>query len=180
MATLEQVERLRGKTNVSFEDAKAALEASNGDLLDAIIYLEKHGKVAPPSGGGYYSNQNTTNEYQSLGAAKEPQPRPGESFSDMMARFGRFLCKLFDKGNTNYLEAKRYGKTIFSLPVTVVVVLMIFLFWVVVPLFAVSLFFSFRYSFRGNDLGKESVNKVMDGASNAADEIKRSFNGETK
>jgi len=179
MVTLEQVERLREKTNVSFEDAKAALEASGGDLLDAIIYLERHGKVVPPTGGGYYSSQSTANEYQSTGKAQEPQ-RSGESFSEMMNRFGRFCGKLFDKGNSNYLEAKRFDKTIFSLPVTVVVILMIFMFWIVVPLFIVSLFFGFRYHFRGNELGKDSVNKVMDGASNAVDEIKKSFNGEAK
>ncbi len=176
MVTLEQVERLREKTHVSFEDAKAALEASNGDLLDAIIYLEKQGKVAPPAGGGYYSSKDTSLEEKKDGSEK--REKHGESFGDMMRRFFRFCCGLLNKGNNNYLEAHRSGGPSFSLPVTVVIVLAVFFFWVVVPLFIISLFFGFRYRFSGSDLGKESVNKVMDTASNTVDEIKRSFGGE--
>ena len=37
MDNLEKVEKLREKTGVSYEEAKAALEATNYDVLDAII-----------------------------------------------------------------------------------------------------------------------------------------------
>lgn len=33
MITLEQVEKLREKANISYDDAKAALEATNGILI---------------------------------------------------------------------------------------------------------------------------------------------------
>ena len=42
--TLEQVEKLRTHANVSYEDARAALEATGGDMLEAIIRLEKEGR----------------------------------------------------------------------------------------------------------------------------------------
>ena len=61
MTTLEQVEKLRTMANVSYDEAKTALDAVNGDLLEAIIYLEKQGKVTAPSGGGYYSSERTEN-----------------------------------------------------------------------------------------------------------------------
>ena len=48
MDQLEKVEKLREKTGVSYEDAKNALEACGYDLLDAIVYLEKLGKVKAP------------------------------------------------------------------------------------------------------------------------------------
>ncbi|MDP4159978.1 MAG: ubiquitin, partial [Bacillota bacterium] len=57
MTTLEQVEKLCAMANISYEEAKAALDAANGDLLEAIIYLEKQGKVKAPTGGGYYSSE---------------------------------------------------------------------------------------------------------------------------
>ena len=41
--TLEQVERLREKADVSYAKAKEALEYSGGNLLDALIYLEEQG-----------------------------------------------------------------------------------------------------------------------------------------
>ena len=48
MDNFEKVERLVEKANVSFEDAKAALDEANGDLLDAMIILEKRGKGKGP------------------------------------------------------------------------------------------------------------------------------------
>lgn len=47
MEKLEKVELIREKCGVSYEDAKAALDACGDDTLDAIIWLEKQGK--PPS-----------------------------------------------------------------------------------------------------------------------------------
>lgn len=177
MVTLEQVERLREKANVSFEDAKSALEASDGDLLNALIYLEKAGKVTPPPGNGFYSSQGDAKAEETKTEENEKKNK-GESFTDILKRFGRFCGKILHKGNTNYLEAQKGDNTVFSMPVTVVVVLTIFLFWVVVPLFIISLFCGLHYHFRGKDLGRDAVNKVMDGASNTVDDIKRSINND--
>ncbi len=181
MATLEQVEKLREKANVSFEEAKAALDASNGDLLDAIILLEKQGKISPPAGGGYYNSSNTASEEKERAKEeKGSEARRGESFSEMMRRFGQFCARLVGKGNRNYFEAEKNGKVIISVPVTVLVLGVIFFFWFVLPLSIVGLFFGFRYRFRGDDLGRDSVNKVMDSATDTAEDIKRSFGGENK
>jgi translation elongation factor EF-Ts len=57
MATIELVEKLRQKANVTYEEAKEALEASGDNILDAMIYLERQGKVKPPQNGGYYSSK---------------------------------------------------------------------------------------------------------------------------
>ena len=46
--TLEQVERLGEEANVSYGQAKAALEYSGGNLLDALIYLEEQGVIPRP------------------------------------------------------------------------------------------------------------------------------------
>lgn len=179
MVTLEQVERLREKANISFEDAKTALEATEGDLLNALIYLEKQGKVAPPPGEGFYSSENASQaEEEKAGEKKKQETYHGETFGDMMKRFGRFCGKVLHKGNTNYLEAEKGDSVVFSMPVTVVIVLTVFLFWVVVPLFIISLFCGLRYHFRGKEFGRDAVNKVMDGASNTVDDIKRSINSE--
>lgn len=39
--TLELVDEVRSRTGVSYKEAKEALEFTNGDVLDAIVYLEK-------------------------------------------------------------------------------------------------------------------------------------------
>lgn len=180
MATIEQVEKLREKANVSFEEAKAAIDASNGDLLDALIWLEKQGKVNPPAGGGYYSSDYAPEDEKKSGSKEKSKEYHGETFSEMMRRFGRFCARIINKGNNNFFEAKKNETVIISCPVTALVILLIFLFWVIVPLVLIGLFFGFRYSFRGDDLGKDSVNKVMDDATATAEEIKRSIAGEKK
>jgi translation elongation factor EF-Ts len=38
---LEQIDLLRERTGVSYNDAKEALEKSNNDLVEALVYLEK-------------------------------------------------------------------------------------------------------------------------------------------
>ena len=62
--TLEQVERLREKAAVSYGQAKAALEYSGGNLLDALIYLEERGVIPRPE-DAYYSTKG-----------EAPPPRP--------------------------------------------------------------------------------------------------------
>ena len=53
MEQLEKVEKLRQRANVSYEEAKMALEQSNWDLLDAMVYLEQLGKVKAPNNSSY-------------------------------------------------------------------------------------------------------------------------------
>lgn len=54
--TLEQVEQLRERSSCTYEEAKIALEQSEGNLLDALILLEKAGLVKQ-SGNGFFSTK---------------------------------------------------------------------------------------------------------------------------
>jgi len=178
MTELEKAEKLREKANVSFAEAKEALEKSGGDILDALIYLEKSGKVTEPSGGGFYSGADIppkANRVESHSTNKSHSGGSGEEFADLMKRFGAFCLKMFNKGLNNHLEATKGEQHLFSCPVLIVILLVIFFFWVTVPLFVISLFCGFRYRFSGADLGRDSVNSVMDGATNVVNDVKRTF-----
>ena len=175
MATLEQVEKLRERANVSFEEAKSALEASNDDLLDAMIFLEKQGKVVAPQGGGYYSNGGGPSNKGGTEYAGE-QTYNGDTFWDMTKRFGKFCVKIINKGNNNFLDVKRNGELLFSCPITLLVLLFICFFWVIVPLVVIGMFCGYRYSVRGAELGKEAVNKVIDDAYSVIDDLKKNIN----
>jgi hypothetical protein len=183
MTTLEQVEKLREKANVSYDEAKAALDATNGDLLEALILLEKQGKVTAPAGGGYYNsekqppyanvNPGPNNQYW-----EQPRYRNynnGESFASMMKRFGRFCLKILQKGNSNSFEVLKGTESKASMPITALVLLIIFLFWVTIPLLVIGLFFGFRYRFAGPDFGADVVNHAMDSAADAAESLKSSI-----
>ena len=174
MTEMEKVEKLREKADVSFAEAKEALDIANGDILDALIYLEKHGKSTVPAGGGYFSSAGGA-EQQSDPEYGYSTEKYGESFWDILKRFGRFCKKSFRKGATNFLDAKKNGDLMFSCPVIMLVAFIVFFFWITIPLFIISLFFGFRYSFRGAELGRESVNRVMDNASEIAEDVKKNF-----
>ncbi|MGM9974626.1 MAG: ubiquitin, partial [Clostridiaceae bacterium] len=40
MDKINLVDKLRTKANISYEEAKVALENNNWDILDAMVYLE--------------------------------------------------------------------------------------------------------------------------------------------
>ena len=62
-----------------------------------------------------------------------------------------------------------------SIPLTVLLPLLLFMFWWVVPILVIGLFFGFRYSFRGHQV-TNVVNKAMDKAAQTAENIKTGIN----
>lgn len=172
MPTLEMVEKLKERANVSYDEAKTALEACGDDLLEAMIYLERMGKVQPPQNGGYYSTKLEAVPFPGGGQGQSAHQQKGEGFGDMMKRLWAWICSLIEKGNTNHFEVWKGGKRSLSVPVTVLVLLAVFCFWVVIPLLIIGLFCGCKYQFQGPELDDSSVNNVMDSAAKAADSLK--------
>ena len=124
--TLEQVERLREKADVSYGQAKQALEYSGGNLLDALIYLEEQGAIPRPQ-GAYYSTRNETpppppsqEELAPLGEKTDgTEQRKKKKFKGMGVKvvsgktlFGTLRRWLID----NELEIWRRGQPVTSRP----------------------------------------------------------------
>lgn len=180
MTTLEQVEKLRTMANVSYDEAKTALDATNGDLLEAIIYLEKQGKVNAPTGGGYYSSEKTADPnagtYKKTGSENQTNNRDsGGNFISLMKKFGRYCLKLIRKGNANSFEVLKGEEIKATVPVTALALLLIFVPWFTIPLIIIGLFFGLRYRFNGPDISSNTVNDAMDSAADAAINLKKSI-----
>jgi hypothetical protein len=176
MITLEQVDKLREKADVSYDEAKAALEATGGDILEALINLEKQGKVAAPEGGGFYSSaKEKAKSNEAVKSAKGNGQGKGESVKDLIRKFINFCAKIIHKGNINSFEVLKGDEVKTSFSITLLVLLLIPFFWVTIPLIVIGLFLGYRYRFNGPDLGKDSVNNAMNSAANAAEVLKKSF-----
>lgn len=177
MATLEQVEKLRQYANVSFAEAKEALEACGDNLLDAVVYLERKGKVQQPAADGRYDTSADDRQTQSAKTAAPPPQReyPRCRRADS---FWKTLGDLVKKGLSNHFEVLRRGEVLISIPVIVLIFLLIFTFWITLPLMIVGLFFDCTYHFRGPDLGRDSVNRIVNSASDVAEDIKKNFTKE--
>lgn len=166
--TLEQVERLREKADVSYAKAKEALEYSGGNLLDALIYLEERGDIPRPE-GAYYSTRGQTPPMPE--EPEEPEPRPAEGKEKKSGR-GNLLRRLRYILLDNTLEIWRKDRPIAALPVLILILLVI-VYYIVIPLLILSLFFGFRYRFSGPDLEREEINNVMGSVADTAADLGR-------
>ena len=146
MNDFEKVELLREKANVTYEEAKDALKACNGDMLDAMVYLEKLGKVRPT-------------------VVEKTCKR--EKVRENASSFGQKL-------KNNFLRVERNGEEIMKLPLWAMLLILIFAWHISITVVVVSLFFDVRYSIGGKDDMTE-INKAMDKVSNVADTVKDEF-----
>ena len=164
MEMIEKVERLRERANVTYEEARAALEMTGGDLLDAIVLLEREGKTQNRP-----SSYSTKNEE----AEEEERQEKRSEFKENMHRLANWVRKAIDIGNRNQFVLSRKDEEKLTLPVTAFAVIVFFtLPWSVMVLGA-GLFLGFRISFRGPQT--EKVNPMMDKASAAAEKVRAEF-----
>ena len=155
----EMVEKLRQKANVSYEEAKAALEATDWDILDALVLLENQGKVKNEEAGKEYSTQRP--------AQAEPQKNTPPEWKENLRRCFQYLVKLFRKGNANnFVAYSKKGKTELDMPITVLVLLLICLWPFSLVALVGGLLCGCRYCFRGPNVS-EKVNDAMDKAADA-------------
>jgi len=175
MVTLDQVEKLRERANISYDEAKAALEKTDGDILEAIINLEEESRISAPE-GGYYSSRreqrNTEGNYREKKSQGETIQDDSIPFGEVMDKLLRWCGKIISIGNRNSFEVKKDTENIVTVPVTVLALLLIFTFWVTLPLIIIGFFFGYRYMFTGPDLGKENVNRTLDSVAKAAENLK--------
>lgn len=170
MDHMEMVEKLRQKANVSYEEAKEALEKADWDILDALVMLEGDGKIKGEAPAPEYTTQEK----------KAPQQTERRvDFESAWSKLWNLVKRLFQKGNANQFVVSRNGKEVLAMPVTVIVLLALlvlakasslwFIFFVLIPGFVVSMAFGVRYSFRGPNITarmNETMNSAQDKAAN--------------
>ena len=184
MERLDKVEKLRQRANVSYEEAKRALEECDWDMLEAMVLLENQGKVKPdPASAAYVSggggqeqpvhSLSATSQEESGEAGAGPQKK-----SHFFQKLGKAIKYLVQKGCENSLVIKQHGQALMDLPIIAFIILLICFFWVVIPIMVVSLFFEFSYNFKGAELGKEKINRTMEQATEAVNNFKSEINKE--
>lgn len=85
--TLEKIDIIRERSNVSYAEAKEALESCDGNVVDALVYIEKSQKSRK-------ENLYTTKD-----------------------EFVRWLKNVISKGNVTRIKIKKDDKVIIDLPV---------------------------------------------------------------
>ena len=171
MEMIEKVERLREKANVTYEEAKAALEQTGGDLLDAIVLLERQGKVKEPAHSTFSTEYEEQKEYIKVRDKVEEQENSAPSMGRTIGRLFRGLIRFIKQ--TTFIVTKGED-TVFTMP-TLIFALLLFFFWeVLAPVMVIALFFGVRYSFEGEEEA-EKANSILHKAGDFAQDVKSEF-----
>jgi hypothetical protein len=179
MDKMEKAEKVVDKTGVSYEDARTALEQTDYDVLDAIVWLEQHGKTERRSAS--YSTEGETRYDSSIEMShaqkdyEEATHRSefSEKFEDGFGRFMSSLGAFFKRSVQITLVVSRKGERLFTVPLLLFVILLIVGFWIVVPLMLVALFFGVKYSFDGIRPVTVDLNDLSEKASRGAESLKQ-------
>lgn len=89
---LEKVDEVIERTGVTYKEAREALEQTNGDVLDAIVYLEEKGS--------------------SMGAFTKNFEGKGEKLLEK-------LKEIVKEGNVNKITIKKDGEVLANIPINV-------------------------------------------------------------
>lgn len=141
--TLEQIEELRKRVNVSYGDAKEALENSNGDMLEALIYLEKNHKFKEERAEGTF-----------------------ESLWDK-------IKALVNKGNNTRFIIRKRDKDVINVTVTLTVIAAILAMPVFLGGLLIALITGHKIRIEGNDGEDMKINDTLDKVSTAVTTAKR-------
>lgn len=172
MDNFEKVEKLVEKAHVSYEDAKKALDEANGDILDAMIILEKQGKVSKPEQTIYTTRPEDNVGYKDVPAAVEDTKKDnGKGF---FKTIGDGIKRGFQYTVDNSLKVTRRGETVLNIPLWISIILVLCAWHLLLVVFVISLFLECRYSIEGKDNARE-VNDILNQASDLADKAKESF-----
>lgn len=176
MEMLEKVEKLREKANVSYEEAKAALEETNGDLLDAMILLEKQGKTTSPESSSYSTKYEDNKE---LPAVVEEEAKKNEKVNGNGRSFSEKMKNLWNKLCVNYIIVTKDEKRVVKMPLWMFLIILIAGIEFVPIIMIVAMFFGVHYSFEGESemkVANEVVNKTEEFANDVANCVKDEYN----
>lgn len=147
---LEQIDELRKRANVSYEDAKNALEQSEGNLIEALVYLEKQNKIKP-----------------------EEIPCNGSNFF-------KKVKKLIKKGNETKLIVKKDDIVVLNICVTLSVILTIVATPFVIAALILALVTNHKIRIQKKNDEDLEVNKIFDKMSIAVNKVTTKITEEMK
>lgn len=177
MEKLKLVDKLKNKANISYEEAKDALEKSNWDMLEAMLYLEAHGKVKKPSISIFYTNESKESYNENGEVVNLKEDTNENNFENKNSFEGVFeaICKAIDTCNNIFIEIIRNSRVILKIPFTVLIVLLFFAFWIVIPLMIIGLFFNMKFLVSSKKIDVDKINKVFKETSKVVKDVKGKF-----
>ncbi|MHC6180150.1 DUF4342 domain-containing protein [Clostridium sp. JNZ X4-2] len=144
--TIEQIDLLRKRADVGYKEAKEALEKCNGDVVEALSYLESENKIK-----------------------SEEEFLKGSSLV-------KKIKKVISKGNKMSIVISKSEKTILNLPLTLAVLFTVFAMPVVIISLVIALITSCKIRFNRESGDDCSINDKIDKVSKAVEHVTNKVN----
>ena len=178
MEEFAKVEKLVDVTGASFEDARNALRACDGEMVESMVYLEKLGKVSK-----YRSNNSIDPRFAPISdaevaaaearlAARRAEAR--ERCEKRRGAFSEFVRKAMRFLTHNKITITKEGKEFASIPILAALIICSISFGFAIVCVFVSMMFGYEYSFTGES-SLESANRVLAQAGTTAGNIKAEY-----
>ena len=178
MTNYEIVTALVEKTGISYEEAKAVLEANNYDLLDAVIALERAGKLSGTKNVEAEEQSRTAEIVESEVAEdssgkeknteEEKEMKKTNTFTESAKRLGKAAVD-------NRFVIARKDQEILNVPILVLIIALIINFPLFTFLLILGLFLGCRYRFGGTGILAENANEMSEQAADLAESIRTEF-----
>jgi hypothetical protein len=134
--TLEQIDELRKRANVGYKEAKEALDKFDGDLVDALAYLDGENKINNCCHGNIHNHADLWQKCKSI----------------------------ISKGNKMKLKISKNDNTILNLPLTLVILVGLLMTPLFIGSFILALFTGCRIRFSKENGEDCCINKHLEKA----------------
>ena len=136
--TLEQIDLIMQRANVSYSEAKESLEQCGGDTVEALLLLEKAEKIKTQSTASTNTNHANASE------ARE--------------QFKGFLAKLHA---TNFILRKD-DQVYIDVPLTIAIIALVFCCYVSITALVIALIFGIKVEIKGQNPVADKLNSTID------------------
>ena len=133
--TLEQIDLIMQRANVSYAEAKEALEQCGGDTVEALLLLEKANKVKP-------QNQSSGNN------------------NDCSA--GNRCKGFFSKLHATSFIIRKDDHTIIDVPLTIAILAFIFCCYISIVGLVIALILGYKVEIKGTNTVADKINSTID------------------
>ncbi len=154
--SLEKIDMLMERANISYKEAKEALEQHDGDMVEALISLEASNKTAHTKPG----QKPTRNMPKADGHAKRYSKPENDFFEDVRKFFAKMHKTSFVIGNAS--------KRVLDIPLTIAALLILF----TMPVSMFMLILPYLFGFKISILDSEGKNMDFEKAFHNDDPLK--------
>ena len=180
MDEFTKVERLVTITGASYEDARNALKCSDGDIVDAMVYLEQVGKVAVKTANVDPRFAPISEAEIAAAAAKREAERAirraqaHEACVKTRSAFGEFVRKTVRFLTHNRITISKNGQEFASIPLlAAIIICSVSVGFAIVAVF-ISMMFGYDYAFKG-ETNFDAANRAMAQVGTAAGNVKAEY-----